>query len=98
MIYSRVVLPRTLWLVVKIGLVMWLLAMLPISLMCMAAAGPTTGDAETGRQIAGHLGLYLSIDGLTLLLIARSRRHRWVWVMAGLVALPPAVFAIYMVC
>jgi hypothetical protein len=82
---------------VKIGLVIWLLAMLPISLMCMAAAGPTTGDPEAGGQIAAHLGLYMALDGLTLFLIARCRRHRWVWAMAGVVALPPALFAIYMV-
>ena len=79
------------------AIVVLLLAMLPIALMMMAAAGPTLADHEDGVSIAVAMLVYLVADAIVLFCLARFGELRWPWVLAIIFVGPPLVFGFLMV-
>lgn len=73
----------------RFGIVALLVAMLPVSLLVLAASGPTLSDPNASGRVGSIILSYLGLDLLVLICLVKLHSRCWAWLVAGTIALAP---------
>jgi hypothetical protein len=86
--------PRLLDTCVKAALVLWLLLLLPICLLGIAASGATLSNPEGGPRVAAIFAAHIIATIGSFCLLAMFRRRYWPWgvAMASGSWMPAAIY------
>jgi len=73
----------------RMAIIAVLLAVLPIAVMGLAASGSTLSNPEDEWRVGGMLLSYIVADVAVLMLLTLRPSQRWLWLLAGALALMP---------